>query len=52
MEKIGIATRPIDFSEDVYPSDLGFESVEEMSDGYHTFKELYDHRIALWIALS
>lgn len=21
------------------------------SDGYHTFEELYDHRIALWIAL-
>lgn len=21
-------------------------------DGYHTFTELYDHRIALWIALS
>lgn len=23
----------------------------EISDGYHTFAELYDHRIALWIAL-
>lgn len=23
----------------------------EMSDGYHTFNELYDHRIALFIAL-
>lgn len=23
----------------------------EVSDGYHTFKELYDHRIELWIAL-
>lgn len=23
----------------------------EVSDGYHTFSELYDHRIALWIAL-
>lgn len=22
-----------------------------ISDGYHTFNELYDHRIALWIAL-
>lgn len=24
---------------------------ENTSDGYHTFKELYDHRIALFIAL-
>lgn len=24
---------------------------ENTSDGYHTFKELYDHRIALYIAL-
>jgi hypothetical protein len=23
----------------------------KISDGYHTFDELYDHRIALWIAL-
>lgn len=23
----------------------------EVSDGYHTFEELYDHRITLWIAL-
>jgi len=23
----------------------------KISDGYHTFEELYDHRIALWIAL-
>lgn len=23
----------------------------EVSDGYHTFDELYDHRITLWIAL-
>lgn len=23
----------------------------EVSDGYHTFNELYDHRITLWIAL-
>jgi len=25
--------------------------IEKISDGYHTFKELYDHRIALFIAL-
>ncbi|MEC7753799.1 MAG: hypothetical protein VYB44_07200 [Bacteroidota bacterium] len=24
---------------------------EQVSDGYHTFKELYDHRIRLWITL-
>lgn len=24
---------------------------DEVSDGYHTFGELYDHRITLWIAL-
>lgn len=24
----------------------------EVSDGYHTFNELYDHRIALFIALA
>ena len=23
----------------------------QVSDGYHTFGELYDHRIALWLAL-
>ncbi len=26
--------------------------VGEVSDGYHTFNELYDHRITLFIALS
>ena len=25
--------------------------VQSVSDGYHTFDELYTHRIALWIAL-
>ena len=25
--------------------------VMDASDGYHTFTELYDHRIALWIAV-
>jgi hypothetical protein len=24
---------------------------DDMSDGFHTFDELYEHRIALWIAL-
>ena len=27
------------------------ERRELVSDGYHTFKELYDHRIALFVAL-
>lgn len=26
--------------------------IEETSDGYHTFKELYDHRITLFLALA
>lgn len=26
-------------------------AVVDYTDGYHTFSELYDHRIALWIAL-
>lgn len=26
-------------------------SADDISDGYHTFKELYDHRIILFIAL-
>lgn len=29
----------------------GIEITGETSDGYHTFNELYDHRIALFIAL-
>ena len=29
-----------------------FKVTENTSDGYHTFKELYDHRIALFIALA
>lgn len=35
---------------DAYREEYG--SVEEFSDGYHTFKELYDHRIQLWIATA
>jgi hypothetical protein len=27
------------------------EDTGKISDGYHTFDELYDHRITLWIAL-
>lgn len=29
----------------------GVEVTGDTSDGYHTFNELYDHRMALWIAL-
>lgn len=29
----------------------GEEVTGKISDGYHTFDELYDHRITLWIAL-
>jgi hypothetical protein len=31
--------------------DIGAPVDENTSDGYHTFRELYDHRIALFIAL-
>lgn len=34
-----------------FVDDLPDTSKEKLSDGYHTFKELYDHRIVLWIAL-
>lgn len=30
-------------------NNLDSEKREQVSDGYHTFKELYDHRIRLWI---
>lgn len=33
------------------PKESTYEIDENTSDGYHTFKELYDHRIALFIAL-
>lgn len=26
-------------------------NIEDISDGFHTFKELYEHRIRLWISL-
>lgn len=29
----------------------GLEQTGKISDGYHTFDELYEHRIVLWIAL-
>lgn len=29
-----------------------YPNISEVSDGYHTFNELYDHRIALFIALA
>lgn len=29
-----------------------FNNVEEMGDGYHTMKELYEHRYALFYALT
>lgn len=31
---------------------LPVEQKELVSDGYHTFKELYDHRATLFVALS
>lgn len=29
-----------------------YETAGEMSDGYHTFDELYDHRVALFVAFA
>ena len=35
-----------------HPTSESIEGVtENTSDGYHTFKELYEHRIVLWIKL-
>ncbi len=30
---------------------IPMENVSEVSDGYHTFNELYEHRVTLFIAL-
>jgi hypothetical protein len=30
---------------------IDLQNTDIISDGYHTFGELYDHRITLWIAL-
>lgn len=32
-------------------SEMGLEKTEKISDGFHTFDELYEHRHALFIAL-
>lgn len=40
MEKIYLPQKPIEV-----------EKTDDVSDGYHTFGELYDHRITLFIAL-
>jgi hypothetical protein len=31
--------------------DMPEEDRNDISDGYHTFKELYDHRVKLFVAL-
>ena len=33
------------------PIDIEVGSYRQVSDGYHTIAELYDHRVTLWIAL-
>jgi hypothetical protein len=33
------------------PDQVTVMATDTVSDGYHTFGELYDHRITLWIAL-
>lgn len=44
------AQSALDVHEGVDITCLGPESMQ-VSDGYHTMDELYEHRIALWIAL-
>jgi hypothetical protein len=34
-----------------YFKEIEVEDGTQVSDGYHTFDELYDHRLNLWIAL-
>ena len=34
-----------------YIKEIEVEDGTQVSDGYHTFDELYEHRFALWIAL-
>jgi hypothetical protein len=34
-----------------YRREIEVEDGTQVSDGYHAFDELYDHRITLWIAL-
>jgi len=49
MEKITIRD-PKQFLES-HPLTLQVEALSQVSDGYHTIAELYDHRITLFIAL-
>lgn len=45
MEKITVKNR------DGYVQTITVDSYGDVSDGYHTIEELYDHRITLYIAL-
>lgn len=45
-----MSEKPFEYAQRIVSS-LKDEEVENISDGYHTFKELYDHRITLFIAL-
>lgn len=45
MDEVNIALR-----DNLIPAVHG-GSMGQVSDGYHTFDELYDHRVTLWIAL-
>lgn len=52
MEKITIQNAKhlgCNFSQN--PLEVEVASLSQVSDGYHTIQELYDHRIALFIAL-
>lgn len=41
----------IKITKDGVESTIEVDATDLVFDGYHTFKELYDHRITLWIAL-
>lgn len=52
MEKITLrhaVRRDLDIDDETIEIDV--PNLREVSDGYHTIQELYDHRIALFIAL-
>lgn len=55
METIKITGKDLDlhFSDDDNKKmvEVVVKNAEDASDGYHTFDELYDHRITLYIAL-
>jgi len=44
-----IVPQVTDDLKDVESISFDVESLSQVSDGYHTIAELYDHRVTLWI---